>query len=830
MKKISQFLLLCVLVLISCQTEKKIKTEKIPDEWSFAQRVYPFDQINQSAVKEARQQYQKIYLNNNQKNSNPWETKGPTNIGGRVTDIARHPTNSEIFYAGLSVGGVFKTSDGGQSWTPIFDDIASLSIGNLAVSESNPDVIYVGTGEANGNANSGAFFGTGIYKSEDAGMTWKNVGLENSNHISRIVIDKNDSNIVHVAVAGLLYGRNEERGVYRTLDGGDTWEQILYRGDNQACIDLVVHPTNRNVIYAALWERERFAWVRDYGGPLSAIYKTTDGGVSWRKLDNGLPEDDSERGRIGLAISESDPNTVYASLTTNEITNVFEGLYKTEDGGLSWENADNGLDTNVFSAFGWFFGNIRVNPESADNIFVLGLNAYKSSNAGDGDWVRMNGPHVDWHALEFFKGNPDDIVVGTDGGLYRSFDRGNTFEFLSNIPITQFYKMEVDFQDPSRIFGGTQDNGTVASFSGAEDTYRQILGGDGFTVLVDPNDPDFMYGESQWGRLSRSVDGGFSFQLALDGIDGSDRTNWSTPLALSPVDSRVMYYGSNKLYVSERAENWLAISEDLTNGEHPSGVTSFGTLTTIAPSHQNVGTIYVGSDDGNVWVTRDNGNNWKSINAGLPNRYVTSIAVNPYDEGEAIVTFSGYRQVDYQPHILITKDYGDTWTDISSNLPEVPINDIEYNSEFDDTFYIATDLGVWFTEDEGLNWEILGTELPAVVVSDLKVHWPTKTLYAATFARSIVSIDLEDLSSTEEELRSADFIIFPNPSAAQSELFVQLDSKQVSVLDIHDISGQLVRKIKSPTDKQSIGQLAKGQYVATIKNANSIFSKPFIVQ
>ncbi len=820
------YLIFVSVMIVSCRPtfEDKVK-ELRPSDLEYFQRAYPSFTIDPDEVRRVRKQVIKRISTQESytKNNNPWKPEGPTNIGGRITDIARHPTDSETFYIATCVGGVFKTTDGGRNWIPIFDDVVSMSMGNIAVSQSNPDVMYVGTGEANGSASSGAFVGTGVWRSDDAGNTWQQAGLSQSNHIARLVIDKNDPDVVYAAATGILYGKGNNRGLYKTEDGGASWKQLHFVSDSTACIDVVVHPENDNIIYTAMWERIRYPWIRDYGGPTSGIYRSMDGGDNWERLENGINDDPEQRGRIGLSMSMIDPDILYASFTTDEITNRFSAIYKTSNQGDSWRNVSGDMPSTVFGNFGWFFGNIRVDPNDYNNVYVLGFNAYKSELGGT-QWNQLQDMHVDMHALEVFQGDSQDIIIGNDGGVYRSLDGGDSIFFISNIPITQFYNIEVDYQNESRILGGTQDNGTVMR-SPISDSYRQILGGDGFHVIVNPKNSQIVYAERQYGILNKSTSGGITMIPAMEGIGDDDRHNWNTPVVLSPIDPSQVYYGSNYLYESTEAIEWQRISDDLTQGQHPSGSVAFGTLTTIAPSYQSTRVVYTGSDDGQIYITRSRGLEWTLINEGLPNRYVTKISLNPNDDAEAIVTFSGYGYRDFEPHIFITYDYGASWASISGNLPDFPINDIEYDPWDTDHLYIGTDYGVWHSTDKGVSWEILGEDLPLTIVKDIKIHQPSRRLYAGTFGRSIHSIDIAESVSTEDII-SEDFKVFPNPAEVGLPISLELEIQDGSIISLHSMEGELIQTFN--TDEQIIINVARN-YVLTVQDRNKRRSAKLLV-
>ena len=832
-----------VVVLFSCTTtptkESKDQEGKkeYPEEWMYSQRAYPDNIINTQAIAQGISHTRAIREARNNQGGNDWLLVGPLNTGGRVTDIALDPTDDHRFFVGTSVGGIFRTQDGGQSWDPVFDAIGRPSIGNIAIAPSNPQIIYVGTGEANGSATSGAFFGDGMYRSNDGGDTWENIGLPESHHIGRIVVDPSNPDRVFVAATGVLYGTSQERGVYRTVDGGNTWERILFLSESTAAIDLVINPDNPDILFAAMWERTREAWQRDYGGLTSTVHRTIDGGDTWEQLGaaQGLPAPDEQTGRIGLAISDSDPNTLYARYTTNEITNEFNGLYKTTNSGDSWTLVTLGDLLNVDSRFGWFFGNIRVNPTNSDEVYVLGQRLFKTTSSGI-TWEEVIGMHVDHHAMEFSKNNSDFILAGNDGGVYASNDNGATWSKFTNLPITQFYNIEVDQQNPERLYGGTQDNNTIRTIDAGTNSWESIWGGDGFHVNVDPVDNNFIYVEFQFGGLGRSIDGGETFESAREGIGEDDRRNWNSPVIISPFNSQKVYYGSNLLYISDHSEFWTPISPDLTRGQHPSGSLSYGTLTAIAPSYNNLETIYTGSDDGVVSVTFDGGTTWNNISDGLPNRYVTSIAISPSNDLVAYATFSGFTALDYTPHVFKTEDGGQTWTDISSNLPSIPVNDIIINSN-ERILFLATDMGVWYSITNGDIWELLGNNLPITIVRDLKLHEPTSTLFAGTFGRSMHRFDISEIESLgieASELTDASWTLSPSP--AVSNFTISHSFVSVGEITIYDSLGRKLKTLfkgnlqESQNKEFTTNNLSPGVYFVSITSNGSQSSKPIVVK
>lgn len=834
--------LFSALLLSSCKNaseekiaEKETGKMEYPAEWMYNQRAYPNNYINKEAYKEAVLLSKQILANRSPEAAGEWTFVGPLNTGGRVTDVAIAPDNDNHLYVATATGGIFRSYDAGANWTPIFDEVTKPSIGDIAIAPSNAQRIYAGTGEANGSATDGAYFGDGIYRSDNAGDTWTNVGLPESNHIGRIVVDPTNPDRVFVAATGQLYGKNVERGIYRTTNGGSNWEKVLFVTDSTAAIDVAMNVANTNIIYAAMWERTRKPWQRDYGGVTSAIHRSMDGGTTWMQLGaaNGLPAPNVQTGRIGIAVSESDPSTIYARFTTNEITNEFNGLYKSTDNGDNWTlvttpGALSGIDAN----FGWYFGNVRVNPTNSSEVYIVGFDIVKSTNSG-ASWQTLNGMHVDHHALDFSRTNSNFMLSGNDGGAYISNNGGNSWTKFLNLPITQFYNIEVDKTQPERLYGGTQDNNTIRTVTGGASNWNSIWGGDGFHVNVDPVDNNYIYVESQYGNLGRSTNGGNSFNGATNGISSGDRNNWNTPVIISPFDHEILYYGTNRLYTSNKASNWSVISPDLTDGLHPSGSLAFGTLTAIASSYNNLDVIYTGSDDGNVNVTFNGGTTWTDISVGLPDQYITSIAMVPSNDMTAYVTVSGFKYLDYTPRVFKTTDGGQNWTDISSNLPNIPVNDIiTYPAE--NILFVATDLNVWYSKDDGASWTILGNNLPLTVVMDLKFHEPTKTLYAGTFGRAMHKFDVSDILSVgENEIASSAVKIYPNPATSEFTISQSLSSE--GTVQLFDISGKKIKDLfignfgSNKNIKVKTDGLAAGIYLVKVNSGKQSVTKKLIV-
>ena len=782
-----------------------------PADWYFAQRAYPNDYVNPDAYLEAVQQtkaFQKKGLST--RSTNNWIFAGPTNGGGRITSLAVHPSNPQTIYVGAAAGGIFKSTNGGSSFIPIFDSTLTLSIGDVAVAPSNPQILYVGTGEANGGGGSTNYDGVGVYKSQNAGASWQHMGLTGIGSIGKVVIDPKNPNRVFVAAMGYLYANSSKRGVYRTINGGSTWEKVLYLTDSTGCIDMAIHPTNPDTIYAAMWERTRRPYVRDYGGSTCGIFRSVNGGKTWVKMITGLPT--INIGRIGLTISAKDPSVLYAVYADE--SGDYRGTYRSNNNGETWATLDpNNTLQYMYSGFGWWFGKIYADPTNVDIVYALGVESYRTLDGGKTWQTFTQINHVDHHALWI---NPNDnkhIIEGNDGGLYSSTDFSSNWTYHNNLPISQFYTCDIDEQNPQKLYGGVQDNGTWRTIDGSVDNWFHILGGDGFYCLVNPLDNRYVYAESQYGNLARSVDGGDSFGYALAGVNSNDRKNWQVPIVFSTANPSILYMGTHRVYRSiDNATNWNVISPDLTRGSGGIGGITYGTITALSVSPKNPQIIYVGTDDGYVWVSTDDGLNWKKITTGLPNRWITRVEADPFDVNTAYVTVSGFKWNEYQPHVLKTTNLGTTWVDISANLPQAPVNDIVPDPSVKGTLYVATDMGVFVTRsDDATVWELLGTGMPLCPVTDLRFHKATRKLVAATFGRSMYYTNLPAVVSATFDIEDivSDLTISPSPLTSSATISFNLKNNSPIHLDIVDLSGRVVKTMIK-------GDFTEGGYQQTL--------------
>lgn len=724
--------------------------KQLPNDWFTMQRMLPYESLPKDEYIEAVAQAKEMAA---RKKSGPlrnivWSPAGPTNIPGRMTDFAVHPTDRGIIYAGTGSGGVLKTTDTGHTWTAIFDEVGSQTVGAIAIHPENPDIIYVGTGET--NSARCMYEGTGMYKSEDAGLTWTYIGLPESYHIGRIIILPDQPDTIFVAVNGKLFGTNPERGIYRSINGGETWEQMYYIDDTTGCVDLALHPSTGTIL-AAMWYRWRTPVDRKMGGFQSGIFKSTDYGETWVRLENGLPlPHNFYQGRIGLTI-DAFSGTAYA-LYCDDPGN-FRGVYKSTNLGENWTRTNDAALTDLCSTYGWYFGQIRVVPNCPDTVFAHGIYLYRSLDGGDSWHLSDNNLHVDHHAMYIDPNDPAFIVDGNDGGVGVSYNTGASWRQCYSMPNTQFYEIAVDYNNPNSLIGGTQDNGTNRTLTGDPDSWNHVLGGDGFYAIIDYTDSDIIYAEYQWGYVYKSINGGYGWSWALADIDYySDRHNWNTPIAMDPVDHNTLYYGSNRLYKTVNGGDWWAdISGDLTNGPG-GGYMPYGTITTISVSPLNTSVIYVGTDDGNVWVTQNGGDNWNNISGALPERWVTRVTTDPHYEARAFVTLSGYKWGSSLPHVFMTDNYGESWVSIHNNLPDAPVNNIIVDPHYDPVLYVATDVGVYYSANLGANWESLDEGMASpVVVLGLAFHPSTRTLVAGTYGRSMYKTVVNIGTDTDED-------------------------------------------------------------------------------
>ncbi|QIE60322.1 T9SS type A sorting domain-containing protein [Rasiella rasia] len=831
MKPFITSILLISFAFISCgspseelQTNSASKT--LPADFMFMQRAYPTGSIKPNALnealtwKEAQKKSQRNVLN-------VWEFAGPLNIGGRITDIEIPNDDATTYYVGAASGGIFKTTDGGANWQPIFDEVGVLSIGDIEISKANTDVIWVGTGEVNAGGGSLVYDGKGVYKSEDGGATWNNKGLPTTGSIGKVLIDPTNEDNILVAAMGPLFRNDNNRGVYRSQDGGDTWSQVLFVSEVTGAIDMAIHPTNGAIIYAAMWERMRRPEATTFGGATSGLYRSTDGGDTWNEMTNGLPSVASEKGRISIDISQSNPDVLYARYAN--AAGSIQGVYKSTDGGDTWIEKNSSQLQNV--GFHWWFRGIYVDPSDENVLYNVDFIVQKSTDGGDSWATAFPNVHVDQHALAFNAQTAGEVLLGNDGGLYYSDDDGASSSKDLSLPITQLYRMYVDPQNEDKVYAGAQDNSTMRTTTGGLTNWNIINGGDGFQPLVDATDTNVIYALSQRGAFVKSTNDGASFSSATSGIAASDRKNWDTPTTFDPSDSQTLYYGANRLYRStDAAASWTAISPDLTNGSG-GGNNTYGTITTIDVSPLDSDLIYVGTDDGNVWVTQNGGNDWTNISVGIPNRWVTKVLADRDDVNRVFVTLSGYRYGEDEGNVYRSSNRGQVWGAIGASLPDIPINDIVKDAN--GNTFLATDVGVFGAATEAYVWQVIDGNMPSVVVNDLHIHEPSGMLYAATYGRSIYKLDLASVTlSTSEIEDTIKASIFPNPASDVVTIALTETVAQANIV-IFDALGREVGNHSFKNQQRlvlSISTLETGSYFVKVITPFATSTKKLIVK
>jgi len=795
-----------------------------------------------------------------------WRGIGPASMGGRIDDIAVAETNPYIYYVGFATGGVWKTSNNGTTFQPVFATYSTASIGDIAVAPSNADVVWVGTGEANNRQSSS--FGDGIYKSTDGGKTFTRMGLENSQTIARIVIDPKDVNTVFVAVLGHLFGPNRERGIYKTTDGGKTWSNVKFIDEDTGFTDIVMDPSDSKTLYAASYQRRRTSWGFNGGGPGSGIWKTTDAGKSWTRLQgNGLPE--GLLGRIGIDVSRSNPNVIYAQMEVGASTGTGgeeqtpgaatptptptpspsasptpaplnpkrHGIWRSDDKGKSWRIVSNENNRPMY------YSQIRVDPTNAETVYVGGLNFSRSTDGGKKFTSLQAGiAHVDNHAIWINPKDGNHLLLGNDGGLHVSFDQGANWEFLNTIPAAQFYAVSADMRKPYYVYGGLQDNGSwggpsqTRSAAGVTNAdWFRTGGGDGFFALADPNDYSIVYSESQNGnmnridlRTGRSVNirprgtprrggnqpggarptaspgaspepspqdpvtalaavtgaqgggGGFGPNQASNIVPAPSpgalfRFYWSTPMIMSPHNSRIIYAGGDRFFKSlDRGDTWTA-SNDLTKhidrntlsimgvkGSEPmasknDGYTSYGYIVTIAESPVVPGILWAGTDDGNIQISRDGAATWTNVAKNVPGigelYHISRIEPSHFDAATAYLSVDGHRFDDWKPYVFVTRDYGATWSSIASNLPAVGnVNVIREDPKNKDLLFVGTEVGFFLSIDGGREWRKLMTGLPTIRVDDILIHPRDNDVIIGTHGLGIYILD--DITPLQQLTRS----------------------------------------------------------------------------
>ncbi|HLN26735.1 MAG TPA: hypothetical protein VK395_03265 [Gemmataceae bacterium] len=709
---------------------------------------------------------------------------GPAVTSGRVVGFAVHPKDPKQYYVAAASGGVWKTTNAGTTWTPVFDSEGSYSIGVVVIDPKNPHVVWVGTGENNSQRSVG--YGDGVYRSDDGGKSWKNMGLKASEHIGKLIIDPRDSNTVYVAAQGPLWGPGGDRGLFKTTDGGKTWKKVLSISENTGVTDVVMDPRNPDQLIAAAYQRRRHVWTLINGGPESAIYRSTDAGATWTKLKTGLPTE--ELGRIGLALAPSDPDLVYAII---ESIDKKGGIFRSSDFGITWEKR------NDFDQQAQYYAHLVVDPKNSERVYVM--NVYLQVSDDGGKTLRNLGErfkHVDNHTIWIDPRDANFYRVGCDGGVYESWDRGRNWRFVANLPITQFYDVTVDSAGPFyHVYGGTQDNFTLGGTARNRSVHGitnadwfVTQGGDGFHSRVDPQDANTVYSEAQYGALIR-YDRRTGQSMGLQPQPGRGepplRWNWDSPLIISPHAHTRLYFAANILFRSDdRGDTWKAVSGDLTrkidrntlpvmgkvwaaDAVSKSVSTSFyGNIVALTESLKKEGLIYVGTDDGLIQVTQNGGAAWKKIDKfpGVPERtYVSRLLASQHEMNTIYAAFENHKNADFAPYLLKSVDAGATWTMIKGDLPaNGPVLAIAEDHENPQLLFVGTEFGLYFTVDGGQKWIRLKGGLPTIAVRDLAIQKQMNDLAVGTFGRGIYILDdYALLRSVKPEMLARENVLFP---------------------------------------------------------------------
>lgn len=736
---------------------------------------------------------QEIKLNHFQ-----FQNIGPTIMSGRVVDLAVNPDNPVEFYAAYASGGVWYTTNNGTSFEPIMDTAPTLNCGSLTV-DWKTKTIWVGTGEVNSSRSS--YAGIGLLKSTNNGKTWENLGLKDSHHIASVWVNPKNNNEIVVGATGHLYSKNTERGVYKSLDGGKSWKQTLFVNDETGIIDLVVSEQNPNVMYAAAWDKIREAWNFRGNGKNSGIYKSVDAGITWTKISetSGFPSNEGI-GRIGLALF--DENTVYAVLDNQNLrpsakkekakdanTALFDTeiigaeVYKTIDGGKTWNKTHTSFIDDCFYTYGYYFGDITVSKTNQNRIYISGVPLLSSNDGGKTfEAINKDNVHADHHVVWTNPQNPNHIINANDGGVNVSFDNGKHWVKCNNQQVGQFYAINVDNQENYKVYGGLQDNGVWVgpnNYSHSYDwqqegkyPYESIMGGDGMQVQIDSNNSNIVYTGFQFGnyfRIDRKNDKTESITPRSEDKKNPFRFNWQTPILLSSHNNDIIYFGSNFLHRSmNQGKKWDVISPDLTNGKVEGNV-PFGTITSIAESKFQFGLLVVGTDDGNVQLSEDGGINWTKISTNLPQKlWVSRVRFSSFKKERIYVTLNGYRSDDFQSYVYVSDDLGKNWRSISNGLQQA-VNVILEDAENENILYVGSDNGLYVSFDNGKTWQDFSENMPNVAVHDLVIQNKAHDLIVGTHGRSLFKINLKELYQMNEAIKKSNDTLFKIEDVKESK-------------------------------------------------------------
>ncbi len=722
---------------------------------------------------------------------------GPTRQSGRFVDFAVVEQSDKVFYAATASGGLWKTINNGISFTSIFDNESVISIGDVAVAPSDSSIVWVGTGEANNSRSS--YWGDGVYKSTDGGKSWTNLGLKESQHIGRILIHPTNPDIVYVAALGHLYSDNEERGLYKSTDGGKTWNKVLdvvVKNKNIGVVDVVMHPRNSDVLFAATFDKIRTPWTYNEGGPGSAIYKSDDAGATWTKVEGGLPG--GFLGRIGIDISKSNPDVMYANIENVNVEGMknkerakqlLEGIplgkgqkvvgdevYRSDDGGSTWKKASPDGES-VGGGPAYYYQQVRIDPNDPEHVYILGVRMWETVDGGE-NWKRPFRFGGDNHGMWIDPKDSKHMLLGYDRGMGITYDGGKNWYHPDELPLAQFYAVDVDMDYPYNVYGGLQDNGSAkgpsAKRSGAPirlEDWKRVGGGDGMYNVVDKENSRWLYNESQFAPLMR-IDqvSGERKSIAYKNENKEMRWNWNAPVLISLHNSATIYHAGNKVIKStNRGESWEEISPDLTTNDptkiQGTGNIQYCTITSIDESPLKEGVLWAGTDDGNVHISQDGGKNWTLLNDNIPENpgyWVSRVVASNHKLGKAYVTYTGYRRDDFRPFVYVTEDFGATWKKITNGLPNEPVNVVREDHHNSNLLFAGTEMGVYASIDGGASWNTMKNNMPTSPVHDMVVHPRENDLVVATHGRGIFITNIKVLQEISH-INDADYLFSIRP-------------------------------------------------------------------
>ncbi len=827
-----------------------------PHEFFYFDRQYPAAEFDH---RQYRKQWQQSIAHDRRASrthrglDHPWTVQGPGNLGGRVNAIAVHPTDPQTILIGYSQGGIYLTTDGGGEWMPVFDDQPSLSISHITYDPHVQDRLWATTGDV--NISGYPFLGTGIYRSDNGGENWAYTGLDNTGVLSKVIPDPFTPGILYVGSMGYPSHKGNERGLFRTTDGGASWQKTLTVDDSTGIIDVVTDPMTPGRVFASAWTRIRNNTKGTTTGPGTGLYKSEDYGNTWTNITQDLPA--GNHSRTGVEIAND--GTLFMSYigTVNEgecggYRESLQGIYTSVDGGMNWDtipaSPQHGLPCQLFGQFGWYFEVLKVNPDNPKDMFLLGVDIYRTLDGGlswfpaapEWWWYEV---HADKHDLVFAHGH---LYLGTDGGAYRTdINQGSEWIDIENIPSTQFYRVAWSPHQPEAYFGGAQDNGTTGGHAGFINEWPRIFGGDGFQPRFDPDEPTWMYALTQNGSVWFYEDDISGWRGLNRGLTGT--RYWDMPLEMSHHQSKILYCGSSKVHrinMLDEDREWREISPDLTRGDTILG-TRYPAITAIAESPVDPMRLYAGTQDGLIWTTPDGGQSWTNISDGTPGFYVTSITCSTVDPLVVYATYSGYRDNDHQPYIYRSADAGATWVPVAADLPMLGVNAFLILPGWNDAvLFAATDGGVYVSLTAGNTWERLGTNMPYMPVYDIDYHPIENTIIAGTFSRGIMTFPVEELELISSvgagPVAHSSMPIDIFPTLATDHVFVKAlmigSSSKEAWISISDLRGRVVRQVQAlfsgndPVRLSLPQHMVPGMYLVQVSTSQSSGSGRVIVQ